>query len=172
MGRAEAQKCYHEQKKNDPDYVAKRREYGRKWRESHKQESLNARKQYYKDHPEYGWIDSTKTRAKRLGVPFNLTVDYLRSIHTDVCPVLGIPLKRNVGGNPTDNSPTLDRIVPELGYIEGNVMIISKLANQIKSSATPDQIRRVADFYTTLFAARSEFLSNIHQDSAEIVEPL
>ena len=162
MSRAEAQKRYHEQNKNDPEYVARRRENGRKWRQTHKKEALEARKQYYKDNPEYGWLDSIKTRARRLKVPFNLTVAYIRSIYADTCPVLGIPLTRSVGGSSTDNSPTLDRIIPHLGYVEGNVMVISKLANQIKSSATPEQIQRVADFYKSLFSARPELLTYVH----------
>ena len=161
MSRAEAQKRYHEQQKNDPEYIARRREHSRKWRQNHKKESLEARKQYYKDNPEYGWIDSTKTRAKKLKVPFNLTPQYIRSIMTDICPVLGIPLERGVGTS-TDNSPTIDRIIPELGYVEGNVMIISKLANQIKSSATPTQIQQAATFYSNLFATRPELLSHVH----------
>ena len=162
MSRAEAQKRYHEQKKNDPEYITKRREHGKKWRDSHKQEALESRNQYYKDHPEYGWIDSIKSRAKRLGVPFNLTGEYLRSIHTTTCPVLGILLERSIGGPATDNSPTIDRIIPSIGYVEGNVMIISKLANQIKSSATPEQIRQVADFYQQLFERRVPLVSDIH----------
>lgn len=172
MSRAEAQKRYHEQKKTDPEYIAKRRDHGRKWREAHKQQALNSRKQYYNEHPEYAWLDSIRTRAKKLNVPCNLTPEYLRSIMVDVCPVLNIPLVRSVGESATDNSPTLDRIIPEIGYTEGNVMVISKLANQIKSSATPDQIQRVADFYKILFAARSELITDIHQDAAEEIEPL
>ena len=50
----------------------------------------------------------------------------------------------------TDNSPSLDRIVPELGYIPSNVVVISYKANAIKRNATPQEIRRVADFYERL----------------------
>ena len=45
----------------------------------------------------------------------------------------------------SDNSPTLDRIVPELGYIKGNVWVICQLANRIKTNATADQILAVAN---------------------------
>ena len=161
MSRAEAQKRYHEQKKNDPDYVARRREHGRKWRQTHKKEALEARKQYYKDNPEYQWIDNAKHRAKKLGVPFDLTVEYIRSIYTNVCPVLDIPLERTPGGT-TNNTPSIDRIVPELGYVQGNVIVVSLLANQIKSCATPDQIQKVANFYSALFLERSKLLPDVH----------
>jgi hypothetical protein len=34
----------------------------------------------------------------------------------------------------------LDKIIPELGYVKGNVRIISTLANTMKSNATKDQL--------------------------------
>ena len=166
MSRAEANKRYHEQKKNDPEYVAKRRAHGKKWRDSHKKEVLESRNQYYRDHPEYAWLDSIKHRARKLGVPFNLTAQYLKSIAADICPVLGIPLICSTGNTgPTNNSPTVDRLIPNLGYVEGNVMVVSKLANQIKSCATPEQIRQVADFYAALFASSSQLISDVHEDA-------
>lgn len=43
-------------------------------------------------------------------------------------------------------SPSLDRIVPEKGYVEGNVVIISLKANQIKSAYGLKDIKRVAEW--------------------------
>ena len=45
----------------------------------------------------------------------------------------------------TQESPTLDRIVPEKGYVDGNVEIISSKANTIKSIGTSNDLYRVAD---------------------------
>lgn len=87
---------------------------------------------------------SAKGRAKKLGVVFNLTSEYIYSILPDplVCPVFGMRL--SIGsGNSKDNSPTIDRICPELGYIKGNITIMSSLANRIKSNATVEQIYSV-----------------------------
>ena len=47
---------------------------------------------------------------------------------------------------PGPGSPTLDRIVPSLGYVPGNVVVISHKANSIKSNATAAEIRAVADW--------------------------
>lgn len=52
-----------------------------------------------------------------------------------ICPVLGIPLVLGQG-KLHDNSPTLDRIIPELGYVKGNVKVISYKANRIKNNGT------------------------------------
>lgn len=86
-------------------------------------------------------LQRAKARAVSSGIPFSITRSDI-SI-PEFCPVLGIRLdwhdKR--GGSP--NSPSLDRIIPSLGYIPGNVQCISKRANCIKSDATADEIRRV-----------------------------
>jgi hypothetical protein len=42
-----------------------------------------------------------------------------------------------------DNSPSLDRIVPEKGYVAGNIRVISQRANRIKSNATVEELRAV-----------------------------
>jgi hypothetical protein len=88
-----------------------------------------------------------KKRARLRGVPFGLTLADI--IVPAVCPVLGIQLSVGAGRS-TDASPTLDRIVPPLGYIRGNIIVISNKANRIKNDATIEDLRRVADFFDRL----------------------
>jgi len=95
----------------------------------------------------YLW-SSAKFRSKRLGIAFEIEV-------TDItvpkyCPVLGMRLRSRKGGVPRANSPSLDRIDPDKGYVKGNVIVVSWLANRIKSDATPDQILAVGRFYKKL----------------------
>jgi hypothetical protein len=90
-------------------------------------------------------------RAKKFGVPFSLTLDSIQV--PERCPVFGFSLQIG-SGRPEYNSPTLDRIIPELGYVEQNVIVVSKLANGIKSSATPAQILAVGEFYSELVQSR------------------
>ena len=60
------------------------------------------------------------------------------------CPLLDIPLF--VGSKTCcDNSPTLDKLIPHLGYVPGNVLVISDKANRIKSNASLDDIMLLAD---------------------------
>lgn len=58
-------------------------------------------------------------------------------------------MKRNVG-KPEDNSPTLDRIIPELGYVKNNIIVISFRANRIKCNATIDELKKITNFYENL----------------------
>jgi hypothetical protein len=84
-----------------------------------------------------------KERARLEGLPFTITKEDV--VVPEVCPVLGITLVVGTGAI-HDASPTLDRRIPGLGYVSGNVAVISFLANRIKTNATAEQIRRVADW--------------------------
>ena len=62
----------------------------------------------------------------------------------EVCPVLGIPLRSGKGrGGLNDASPTLDRVIGPLGYVPGNVVVISHRANRIKSDATVEELEAI-----------------------------
>jgi hypothetical protein len=63
-----------------------------------------------------------------------------------VCPVLRIELDWGMNGR-QPNSPSLDRINPKFGYIKGNVMMISDLANSMKNSATPEQLKQFSEYH-------------------------
>jgi hypothetical protein len=63
----------------------------------------------------------------------------------EFCPVLNIRLVFNRGKpGGSHNSPSLDRIVPELGYAPGNVRVISDRANKLRNDATADELEAVA----------------------------
>tara|TARA_R110002096_G_scaffold410480_1_gene610215 strand:+ start:1587 stop:2087 length:501 start_codon:yes stop_codon:yes gene_type:complete len=88
-------------------------------------------------------LSGAKSRAKDKGVDFN--IDYSDIQMPNLCPVLKIPLVPNEG-SVGDSSPTLDRLLPHLGYTKGNVKVISSLANRIKTNATSAQIFAVAEY--------------------------
>lgn len=98
----------------------------------------------HKRNPYKKMLAGAKTRAKRRGVPCTLTQNTIPRI-PELCPALGIPLIVGSGVVGPD-SPTLDCLVPEKGYIEGNVAIISHKANTIKSNATATELRQIADW--------------------------
>jgi hypothetical protein len=98
----------------------------------------------YQDMPELWMHNNAKMRAARAGVPFDITVeDILAAWPADGrCPALGIPLVKGIGQSGYE-SPTLDRIVPELGYVKGNIAVLSARANLIKNDATAGEVLAV-----------------------------
>tara|TARA_A100001011_G_scaffold255695_1_gene263954 strand:- start:388 stop:924 length:537 start_codon:yes stop_codon:yes gene_type:complete len=103
-------------------------------------------------------IYSFKRRAKRQKVPFALTVEDMTNLLKNagnICPVLGVKMTiTELGSGDTDYSPSFDRIYPKKGYIKGNIVIVSNKANRIKTDATVDEIRKVADFYEKLLKVK------------------
>lgn len=84
-------------------------------------------------------IRSAKRRALSQGIPFD--IDYTDISIPEYCPLLGIKLNKHIGeGKLYNDSPSLDKIIPKLGYVKGNVWIISNKANRIKSDATIEEL--------------------------------
>lgn len=81
-----------------------------------------------------------KKRAKQDGTLFEITAGHI--VIPDKCPLLGIALQRAIGFREA-GSPSLDRIRPELGYVPGNVWVISYRANQIKNDASLEELRAI-----------------------------
>ena len=64
-----------------------------------------------------------RARAKRDNLPYSISSEWLyEHFHGDkavmICPILGIELDWRVEQSPRPNSPSLDKIIPELGYAE------------------------------------------------------
>jgi hypothetical protein len=89
-------------------------------------------------------------RARQGKIPFNLTFEYLMSITTNECPILKTPFKwkqlKSGKGNAPNDSPALDKIIPELGYVQGNVAFISRRANKMKDNGTMQEHYAIADW--------------------------
>lgn len=88
----------------------------------------------------WGMLQNAKSRARRYGTSLSIGVEDI-SI-PKYCPLLGIRL--NLGNRSCrPDSPTLDCIIPSLGYVPGNVWVISHRANTIKSDASVEEIDRL-----------------------------
>jgi hypothetical protein len=95
----------------------------------------------------YTRYNSRKHYAKKKGIIFDVSLDYVVSLITDKCPILGIDLSWcEQNGQVAENSPSLDRIIPSLGYIEGNIVWISTRANRIKNNGTQEEHYKIAEF--------------------------
>lgn len=88
---------------------------------------------------------NAQVRARRNRLLFTLT---LADICTpDTCCVLGIKLdytsKNGAGNRFAADSPSIDRVTPELGYVPDNIRTISLRANLIKKDATVEELRLI-----------------------------
>lgn len=93
------------------------------------------------------YLSDSKQRAKEKNIPFDLDLEYLESITTEECPIFKTPFDWGRDNKGQGNErPSLDRIVPELGYVKGNVAFISMWANSIKQDATEKELYAVADW--------------------------
>ena len=96
-------------------------------------------------------VNKARARARESGVLCTITADDLTI--PDFCPLLGIPLKRCVGGSPGPGSPSIDRIDPARGYVPGNVWVISHRANRIKGDASAGELIRIGKALRNLHPA-------------------
>lgn len=105
-----------------------------------REDHLKRRREKYIKDPSFHMFHEAKKRAKAKGIPFTIDKEDIKI--PDVCPILGIPLYVGTGQQ-SDNSPSLDRFVPLLGYVKGNVNVISNKANNMKSNGTSEDVLKL-----------------------------
>jgi len=131
--------------------------YKKKHYKSNKEEINNKNKEYYKTNKQKISIQrrmyrennleeillrKAKYRAKKDNLNFTITLNDVKNAMSDICPLLEI--KMNINKNTVkDDSFTLDKILPEKGYVEGNIIVISHKANRSKSNATIEEYKNV-----------------------------
>lgn len=127
--------------KRREEYLKNREKYliqNKKWREdNHERKKEMSRLCYHKskkEDPIKYLLSYAKLRSKQKGLEFNLTKDDI--VIPDVCPIMGVPFDRTN----KKFAPSIDRIVPDLGYIKGNIQVISTLANQMKWNSTREEL--------------------------------
>lgn len=114
------------------------RTYMREWRQSNIEIARTRETNWRNSNPKKRLINCTRQTAKLKGLDHNITENDLEL--PTLCPLLGIPIDYTAGNGKTMLKPSVDRINPELGYIKGNVELMSSLANTMKSKATPEQL--------------------------------
>jgi hypothetical protein len=84
-------------------------------------------------------LNVARQRCNRTGTEFCITeADLTMPTH---CPLLGTLL--DTYAESVDVHPSIDRKNPALGYVPGNVWIISHRANRIKSDASSEELIKI-----------------------------
>lgn len=133
----------------------RRAEANRKYKEANPEKVAAAKRAWFDANPAYlqGYyvrnrakymLAMARRRAAKAGVPFSLTEADIEM--PAVCPVLGIEIRVDARGGFNPHSPSVDRLVPALGYVPGNVRVISNRANLLKRDATLDELRALVAY--------------------------
>lgn len=60
-----------------------------------------------------------------------------------MCPVFGIEISITEKDRSDEFAAELDRFVPALGYVKGNVMFLSRRANRLKNNVTTKELKQL-----------------------------
>jgi hypothetical protein len=102
-------------------------------------------------------LERVAANAKQRQKDFNLKLKDLQL--PDKCPVLGITLDYGWPVTNIEAVPSIDRVNNNLGYVPGNVIVISNRANKLKSDATKEEILKAAQFWQGFFSGEREALA-------------
>lgn len=102
---------------------------------NYREQVLETKRASHKKHIVHNIWKRAQARALKYNYDFNIE----ESDIPEICPLLEIPIFCGTKDN-CKNSPSLDRIDNTKGYIKGNVWVISKKANSMKNSATPEEL--------------------------------
>lgn len=126
-----------------------------------KSENKNRQAQYYKAYkkknPDYYKNANKKNRAnnfetvllcqyrsyaRKKRIAFNLTIDDI--VIPENCPLIDKPITRIVGEGKVMMNPCVYMIDETIGYVKGNVLITSILANSMRSVASKEDLIKFA----------------------------
>jgi hypothetical protein len=129
-----------------PGYKEKQQAYRRANLEKYAEYQRDRRRRL----PEEHLYIQAKSRAKKFGVPFAITMDDIDWVTH--CPIFGVRLnyRKNEGTlkgwKIRSASATLDRRDNTLGYVPGNVFVISHRANRMKSDFNTEEVMAVVQY--------------------------
>lgn len=125
-----------------------------------------------REQPEWAVRYRAKKRAEKLHIAFDLPLQAV--VIPTFCPVLNVRLVIGEGRLP--QSPSLDRVNPNKGYVVGNCRVISDKANRLKSNLDLVALKARVEFgpvglrgdYAKVvdYVDREELLAQVRQKAA------
>lgn len=97
-------------------------------------------------------LSDIRNRAKRKGLAFDLSPEYIQALYEQqkgLCAVTGLPMNFDRSGWSERNPymASLDRIVPDKGYLKGNVRWVLFAVNMAMSNWGESLFRTIAEAY-------------------------
>lgn len=102
----------------------------------------NSRKVKFQNDPQHYLWYVARTRSRQNGTDFSIVKEDI--IIPDKCPILELILTKGNGYLP--NAMSLDRVDNNKGYIPGNIRVISRRANLMKSNLTIDILEKLIKY--------------------------
>ena len=134
---------------NDPEKARRlNRERDQANRQKARDKTNAWRKEKKAQDPSYFLWATARNRARKQNIPFN--IERSDVVIPEYCPVLGIKLNLNAKRGFVQDAPSIDKIIPELGYTQGNIIVVSYRANQLKSNASMEEMGKLFSFYSSL----------------------
>lgn len=110
----------------------------------HKEDIKIYRKKNYIKNISYILCKNAEKRAKKLNIKFCIEKS---DIFIKDCQCCGIEIKPNINGNHfNETSPTIDRIIPELGYSKDNIKVVCFKCNMIKGNGSIEDHKRIINY--------------------------
>jgi hypothetical protein len=104
-------------------------------------------KDHYRNNPASYLVTRARRRALTKGLEFTISESDILPL-PERCPVLGIVL-RCASGPARPDAFSLDRSDNNKGYVPGNVVVMSYLANRLKNDGTAEQHEKIAAWMRT-----------------------
>ena len=84
-----------------------------------------------------------RNRSKLAGLERNIDFEYIKKLYNDqngLCNISGEKMTMIIGEGNVPTNVSLDRIDSNIGYIKGNVQLVCRIVNTIKSTLTMDEL--------------------------------
>lgn len=142
QGRERANKYYYNNLEHVRQYEQDNKERRKTVRAVWETNNPDWRRNYRQSNLEQYLLTSARSHAKRDGIVCSITVEDI--VIPEYCPVFGMFLDRT--GTIKDNAPSLDKVIPELQYVKGNVRVISWRANRLKHNMQLEEVQAIARY--------------------------
>lgn len=88
-------------------------------------------------------VHAARSRSKKKRIPCDIDSDWAEKAYDGKCQLTGISFV--IGDDRSPLSPSIDRIIPGIGYVKGNCRFILWALNAFKGESTDDQMFSIAE---------------------------